>query len=81
MPESATLDLSSRLQGGGGLELGRVLMCVQAFQLVWPKVREWIRTCWNACAKEENQCPVRRLAGWLTLVGPVLPSIEQLSRN
>lgn len=58
VPRSATLHLSLRLRGG--LELGRALMCVQALQMVVPTVREWIRSCWNACAKPENQCPVRQ---------------------
>jgi ubiquitin-like protein Nedd8 len=57
VPRSATLHLSLRLRGG--LPWGRLLMLVQAFQMVWPTVREWIRACWNACVKEENQCPVR----------------------
>lgn len=57
IPENATLHLSLRLRGG--VPWGRLLMCAQAFQMVWPTVREVIRACWNACAKPENQCPVR----------------------
>ena len=57
IPKNATLHLSLRLRGG--VPWGRLLMCVQAFQMVWPTVREFFRACWNACAKPENQCPVR----------------------
>ena len=68
IPRGATLHLSLRLRGG--VPWGRLLMCAQAFQMVWPTVREWIRGWWNgcnaedsccpcACCKEENQCPPR----------------------
>eukprot|EP01043_Picozoa_sp_COSAG02_P005292 COSAG02_NODE_143_length_34133_cov_272.981282_2_plen_302_part_00 len=57
IPRNATLHLSLRLRGG--MELGKLLMCAQAFHMVWPTVREFFRSCWNGCAKPENQCPVR----------------------
>ena len=57
IPRNATVHLSVRLRGG--MELEKLLLCAQGFHMVWRSVREWFRTCWNRCAKEENQCPVR----------------------
>ena len=55
VPRGATLHLSLRLRGGLGA--GQVLMLAQAIQMVYAPVRECIRSTWNSCAKEENQCP------------------------
>lgn len=55
VPRGATLHLSLRLRGGIGA--GQVLMLAQAVMMVYGPIRECIRSTWNSCSKEENQCP------------------------